>query len=227
VTTIEKKEKNNVFVLPLVGGIFCLLTVFMPVMSRFYWPNNFSYWIWGLRFFNELSFNTERIDILVVGIIIGILMLLCGIKLIYSANLVRKNKISFNRLERIWIIFPSIVVIGAIIWYFFISIAGDGYFVPSGYDTWDIFRIDLGLIGAFTGGTLTWIGYLFNRVVHETNIISYFITTPRKEISLPRKKFPPPEIQKIPQIKVPNFCPMCGFKIATRFKFCPGCGFKF
>lgn len=191
------------------------------------WPEYYSYWIWGVQNFNEISFNTERVDILIVGIIIGLLILICGIKLVYSANLVRKGRVSFEEQEKIWILAPSLAILGAITWFFYISNSGDGYFVPSGYDTWDYFRIDFGLIGAFSGGTLTWLGYIFNRVIRETNVMSYFITTPRKEITIPHKKFLTSEIQKTQHLETPNYCPMCGFKPGTTHKFCPGCGFKF
>ena len=191
------------------------------------WPNFYSYWFWGFEDFNEIAFNTERIDILIVGIIIGLLILICGIKLVYSANLVRKGRVSFEEQEKIWILAPSLVILGAITWFFYISNSGDGYFVPSGYDVWYFFRIEFGLIGAFSGGTLAILGYLFNKVIRETNVMSYFVTTPRKEIIIPRKKFPIPEIQKPQHLETPNYCPMCGFKTVGTYKFCPGCGFKF
>jgi hypothetical protein len=191
------------------------------------WPEFYSYWIWGLKNFNEISFNTERVDILIVGLIIGLLILICGVKMVYSANLVRKGRVSFEEQEKNWILTPSLAILGAITWFFYISNFGDGYFVPSGYDTWDFFHIDFGLIGAFSGGTITWLGYIFNRVIRETNVMSYFIITPRKESKIPYKKFPASELQTTQQKETPNFCPMCGFKPGTTHKFCPGCGFKF
>jgi hypothetical protein len=57
--------------------------------------------------------------------------------------------------------------------------------------------------------------------------MSYFITSARKDIIIPRKKFPTSEIQKPQQFETPNYCPMCGVKSGTTYKFCPGCGFKF
>jgi hypothetical protein len=125
-------------------------------MYTFIYPGYASYWFWGLEVVNEISFNTERLDILIVGIVIGLLILICGIKLVYSANSVRKESISFEDQEKIWIITPSLAILGALTWFFYISNAGDGYFVPPGLDVWLYFRIDFGLIGAFAGGTLTW-----------------------------------------------------------------------
>ncbi|MBY8989251.1 MAG: hypothetical protein KGD58_00725 [Candidatus Lokiarchaeota archaeon] len=196
-------------------------------MYTFLYSGYGSYWFWGLHNFDGLSFNTERIDILIVGIIIGLLILISGIKLVYSANLVRVEKNSFEDQKKTWLVVPSLAILGAITWFFYISNSGDGYFVPPGYDVWDFFRIDFGLIGAFSGGALSLLGYLFNKGIRETNIMSYFVINPRKEISVSYKKYPISEIQKKQHLETPNYCPMCGFKTGTTHKFCPGCGFKF
>lgn len=224
---MEKREQSYVFVFPLIGGILCIIAFFTPAMYTYIFSGPGGYWFWGLQDFDRLSFNTERFDILIIGIIIGLLILINGIKLVYSAIIVGKGRNSFEDQKKIWILMPSLAILGAITWFFYISNAGDGYFVPPGYDVWNFFHIDFGLIGAFAGGTLTWLGYIFNRIIGETNVMSYFITTPRKEIIVPHKKFPSPEIQKTQQLETPNFCPMCGFKPGTTHKFCPGCGFKF
>ena len=217
---MEEIERSNMFVFPLIGGILCIIAFFTPAMSVPLYSGN-------MIDIDRLSFNDERIDILIVGIIVGAIILISGIKLVYSANLVRTEKKSFTDQNTTWVRMPLFAILSGITWFFYISNAGDNYFVPPGYDVWNYFYIDFGLIGAFSGGTLTWLGYLFDRIIRETNTMSYFITTPRKEIIIPYKKFPTPEIQKALHLELPNFCPMCGFKTGKTYKFCPGCGFKF
>lgn len=192
-----------------------------------FYDGNYNYWFWGLEDYNRLSFNTERIDILIVGIIIGLLILICGIILLYSANLVRTEKKSFKEQNKIWIRVPLLTIFGAITWIIYIAILGDGYFIPSGYNVWDYFYIGFGLTGAISGGILPMLGFFFNKVIRETNAMSYFVTTPREEIIVLHKKFPPPIIQKTQRLGTLNYCPRCRFKVDETYKFCPGCGFKF
>lgn len=215
------------FVFPLIGGILCIIAFFSPAMFAPMYSGSYSYWFWGMININRLSFNNERIDILIVGIVVGSLILISGIKLVYSANLVRTEKKSFTDQNKTWVRMPLFAILSSITWLFYISNAGEGYFVPPGMDVWYYFYMDIGLIGAFSGGTLTILGYIFNKAIRETEIMSYFITTPRKEIIISHKKFPASEIQTAQQLETPNFCPMCGFKPGTTYKFCPGCGFKF
>ncbi|MFX1374725.1 MAG: zinc ribbon domain-containing protein [Promethearchaeota archaeon] len=213
------------FVLPFIGGILCIIAFFTPYMT-FLSINPSSYWFWGLEYIDgdSIGFNTERIDILITGIIIGLLLLICGIILVQSANAVRREWKSFEDQNKTWIRFPSIAIFGAITWIIYTSIFGEEYF---GYDFWDYFRINFGLIGAFSGGFLTLLGYFFNKVVRNTNAMSYFVTQPRKSTIIPHKKFPPPEIQKAQQLEHLNYCPTCGFKLEVGYKFCPQCGFSF
>ena len=215
------------FVFPLIGGILCIIAFFSPAMSIPFYSGRINFWFWGMFETDGLSFIYERLDIMIVGIIIGAILLISGIKLVYSANLVRTEKKTFTDQNRTWIRMPLFVILSGITWFFYISNSGDGFFTPPGVDVWYYFYMDIGLIGAFSGGTLTILGYIFNKAIRETEIMSYFITTPRKEIIIPHKKFPASEIQTTQQLETPNFCPMCGFKPGTTYKFCPGCGFKF
>lgn len=200
--------------------------MYLPVYKGYH-----SYWFWGLMDIDRLEFNIQRIDILITGIIIGLIILVCGIKLVFSANSVRIDKFSFEDQKKTWIIAPSLAILCGIIWFVYISYFGDNYFVPSGYDVWDYFYMDLGLIGAFSGGTLTILGYLYHRIIRDTNVMSFFVTDfepkPKKELIMPYKKLSSPEIQRVSHLELPNFCPKCGLKTGENFKFCPRCGFKF
>jgi hypothetical protein len=210
-----------------LGGILCIIAFFSPAMYLPAFTNIYSYWLWGLEDFNKLSFNTERIDILIIGIIIGVLILISGLKLICSANIVRTEKKTFKDERKTFIMLSLIPILGTIIWIVYIDNTGDGYFLSDGYNVWDYFYIDFGLIGAISGGSLAILGFLLNKIIEDINIMDHLIKISKDKIIIPHKKFPIPEIQKTQRLGALNYCPRCRFKIDETYKFCPGCGFKF
>ncbi|MFX1280595.1 MAG: zinc ribbon domain-containing protein [Promethearchaeota archaeon] len=199
----------------------------MPVMYVHYWSYDNNYWIWGLVSTDRFFFNTESIEILVVGIVLGLTILICGVLLVISAILATKRRFSVEHRDKIWIISSLIAILAGIVWYFYISIFGEGYITPPGYNVWSYYTIGFGLTGTFSGGSMTILGYLFNRIIKDTDIMSFFVTEPQKEISVAYKKISSQEAQRTEVLERINFCPKCGCKTGETYKFCPGCGFKF
>ncbi|MFX0166564.1 MAG: zinc ribbon domain-containing protein [Candidatus Hodarchaeota archaeon] len=215
------------FFIPLVGGILCIITIFSSAIYLPTYPNIYYYWIWGLEDFDGLSFNTEKLDILIIGIIIGMLILISGIKLVYSANIVRTEKKSFNDENKTWVLYPLLIISGTLFWIIYVDNFGDGYFVPEGYKVLDYAIIDFGVTGAISGASLTILGFIFNKIIITTNIMDYLLIRPKDKIIIPHKKLPTHEIQKTQNLGALNYCPRCGFKVDYTSKFCPGCGFQF
>ena len=69
--------------------------------------------------------------------------------------------------------------------------------------------------------------YFFDKIIRETNAMSYFVTTPKEKITIPHKKYPTSEILRTKRIGTLNYCPKCKYKVDETYEYCPGCGFKF
>jgi hypothetical protein len=97
---------KNLYVLPYIGGILVVVSIFFPAATNFMSRrdiNSFAFWIWGLvaeidwyqigegwMWLNEFYIISDLL-ILILGIIISIIVAYLGVKIVIRARLIGKN----------------------------------------------------------------------------------------------------------------------------------------
>ncbi len=225
--------KNYIWLFPVIGGIFGIITFFVPVMSLDLSSGSTSidwnYWIWGLTTYSmsdpyygsysETEF-TNNSALLTVSII-SIITIAVGVIIQFITGATNKRNINYstpfmtmNGISAILLFIGPIVFLVGADWP---TTRSTGSF-PPGYDVWDAFDEGFGIISPFIGGVISILGipahYYFFKYRIET-------LTERKQVFK----------DKVTAIKKPisiNFCPKCGQKMEFKdSKFCPNCRFKF
>ena len=200
---MENEDKNNFFAVPLIGGILCLITFFVPDMPSMF-PGSFltaiifNFMIFTITSFSELIF-------IIFGLITVILEIACGCVMLYSAIKMGLGKTTLNKQKRKLMIF-SWLVIGATLMMSITALFGMGFFM---------------LINryGFIGSLMTLIGIYYYQHREKRGSIS------RPALIHEGEKFEP----SLPEEKVfytnPKFCIKCGFNLKEgQLKFCPECG---
>lgn len=182
---IMKKEKENLkaylWVFPFIGGILAITALLTPVA----FSGNYSYiselfWMWGLVvsgfYISGINFDLNLISLLSgIGCTIGIAI--CGVKLIISANKVRKQGESVATLQKSWRSLAITIIILTIVFIIVrdlsesieLTIRGNFYYItPYGIEFWNSVSIGYGIIGAFIGAGLTIIGVIAYKIT-KTN----------------------------------------------------------
>ena len=181
---MENREINNIYAVPFIGGILCIITLFDPVT------------------FLSISYNP------IVGVIFlipGLLNLICGIIMIFSAIKMRNGKTTLIE-ERKKIMISSWLAVSVSLGFAIFLMLILGYI---------IILFEYGLIG----GLLTILGIYFYRLITERNFISDPTLVPERE------KFEPSPTKEQVFYANPKFCHNCGFNLEKGpFKFCPNCG---
>jgi hypothetical protein len=198
---MDNEEKNNFYAVPLIGGILCLITFFVPDMSYMFSGSVLFAMIFNFMIFTSIS----ELIFVISGLITVILEIACSCVMIYSAIKIMLGKTTLNKQKRKLMIF-SWLVVGATLMMSITALFGMGFFM---------------LINryGFIGCLITIIGIFYSNHMTKRGTISRPVGIPEGE------KFVP----SLPEEKVfytnPKFCVKCGFNLKEgHLKFCPECG---
>ncbi|MFX1321818.1 MAG: hypothetical protein ACFFAQ_09240 [Promethearchaeota archaeon] len=223
--------KDYLWVFPIVGAIFGIITFLAPAADWTYSYGGYISidwycWIWGLTSVsasygpystNEFGLITDNM-VLAVSIISTIIIAI-GIVVLIIGGVLSKRSTQYNmNLIIMSSIGALLLLIGPIIW----LIGADWPIIgeittPPGYDFWDWFDVNFGIIAPFIGTAIAFIGVgLYYYYLKE----KAGIREPKREVG-----------EKEPVKEKPatlKFCPECGQKIEQEgVTVCPSCGFKF
>jgi len=196
---MEKKERNNFFAVPLIGGIFCIYAIF-----------GYNLFIIPLLLSGSVSFIPPGflfIIVFIIGLVPIILNLVFGILMIVSAVKLKNGKTTLFE-EKKKLLAYSWLVVSVSLGLSIFSIFGYGIF---------LFLHEPALVG----GLIMILGYFFNKRVNKGNSIFGPPLVKEREESEPRS------MKEQSPIIVHAICTNCGFKSGEdSLKFCPECGRK-
>jgi len=195
-------------------------------------------WIWGFVSVrissgyygtygdSQITTNDTLLTVSIISTImiaIGIVILLVGgVQERRSSKYLAADRLYNKRFEIISGIGAILLIVGAIVW-----LAGADWpttdSVPPipGYDFWDLFNVNFGIVTPFIGAGISLVGipvsYYYNYYLRE----KAGIREPKRETTGDKET-----LRKKPTTL--RFCPECGKKIEQEgVTFCPSCGFKF
>jgi len=152
---MENEEKNNFYAVPLIGGILCLITFFIPDMPIMLPVSTLTAMIFNFMIFSSLS----ELMFIIFGLITVILEIVCGCVMLYSAIKMGLGKTTLKEQKMKLMIF-SWLVIGATLMMSITFFIGLGFFML------------LNRYG-FIGSLMTLIGiYYFQRMTKRGTISS-------------------------------------------------------
>lgn len=198
---MENEEKNNFYAVPLVGGILCLITFFIPDTPFSSIGSTLTAMIFNFMIFTSFS----ELIFIIFGLITVILEIVCGCVMLYSAIKMMLGKTTFTK-QKMKLVILSWLVIGTTLTMSIPAIIGLGYF--------NLFNIY-----GFTGSLITLIGIYYSQHMMKRGPISRPMVIHKDE-----KLEPSPPKEKVFYTD-PKFCTNCGFNLTEgQFKFCPECG---
>lgn len=161
--------KKNLWVIPLVGGILLLLSVFAPASYLIVGSYFTHFWMWGLAVggigftVTGISFNLQ-IEVIVSGLLFTILILICSILTMILAMKIKKGTRKIDELNNFWISSGLIAILSSIAWIIMIeSVAAMPY--PS--EWWGYYNLGFGVIGPFISGALIIAVIFVNRYLQK------------------------------------------------------------
>lgn len=196
---MEKKERNNFFAVPLIGGILCINALFgynlflIPSLL----PGNVSFNPPGFYFI-----------VLIIGLVPIVLNLVVGILMIVSAVKLKNGKRTLFKEKKKLLSYSWVVVsvsLGLSIFSIFIY---GSFFILHEY--------------ALIGGLIIILGNFFYKRVNQRNSIYGPPLVQEREETETRS------MKEQSTLIVRVICTNCGFKSKEEsLKFCPECGSKF
>lgn len=196
---MEKKERNNFFAVPLIGGILCIYALF-----------GYNLFIIPVLLSGSVSFippGFPFIIVFIIGLVPIILNLVVGILMIVSAVKLQNGKTTLME-EKKKLLTYSWLVVSVSLGLSIYSIFGYGIF---------LFLHEYALIG----GLIIILGNFFYKRVNQGNsIIGPPLVQEREETETSSMKEQSPIIAHA-------ICANCGFKSEEEsLNFCPECGRK-
>lgn len=151
---MEVEAKNNFYVVPLIGGIFCFITFFIPDT-----PLSPAASTLTLMLFNFMVFaSLPELIFIIFGLISVISEIVCGYVMIYSAIKMKLGKTTLKK-QKMKLVFFSWLVIGLTLTMSTIAMIGIGFFnLFNGY--------------GFIGSLITLIGIYYSRHMTKHGSIS-------------------------------------------------------
>ncbi|MFX0023178.1 MAG: hypothetical protein ACFE9S_12700 [Candidatus Hermodarchaeota archaeon] len=161
-----RKFNEKSWIIPLIGGIIALVSLFTPVTT---WnpPGEFSIqWMFqlGLRLESFLEFGLWRWDpgLLSLSIALSVIIIVCSITHIILIVIYRRSKRSFQKLKKYWILFAVLIALSTLSWIIMMEL----YYNASGYThwlsylpNWQYYSPSFGVIGPFIGSSLIIIAF--------------------------------------------------------------------
>ncbi len=219
------KVRNNIWILPFIGSILTVISLFTPAAvyfsglgQVFHYMNGFYVSFGGGMTGPSIGFTNIPI-LFIVGVISTILILTCTIIMFISSLTHRKKDTPGS-----WLAL-GIILIGGTIYY----IAGtDVAYMIYGIihhditvSFWEIFVPSFAVIAPFITAGISIVAFIIGKSTGKEEV----------EIKPISKEAPPvsePISQPIPieDAQVVKFCPACGQKIPhAEAQFCPSCGY--
>ena len=225
----KKETRDNIWIIPLIAGIFVLLAILTPTAYFSYMGVTWNWWMWnftmiGVTGYDSVSLFISDPNFLILSIVTTGVALLSMVNLLVLFSSTRKRNLDTKKFGLRSII-SAVLSIGVIIYYMMaMDIAfyggltvGDTTF-SAGYHYWDAFNPGFGLVSLFLSAALSVIGIV---------VFQYY--SKRKEDIIPPRMDTIPEY--VPVSKTMGslkYCPECGNKnLLIDAKFCMNCGFKF
>ena len=155
---ILQKIKENLWSIPLIGGIFILIALFTPMGVRFIsFDRIVSYWMWGSYssyYHGEFytGYNASSVGSIasaICSIIIGIMSII-----IISRAYKCKNSEYFRQKGFFGAALTSIIF--TVIW---MVLKGVGWYFQYNYVFWEEYWPSFGIIGIFIGAGITLYGH--------------------------------------------------------------------
>ena len=176
---MENEDKNNFYVVPLIGGILCLITFFIPDMPLMFPGSVLTAMIFNFMIFSSFS----ELIFIIFGLITVILEIVCGCVMLYSAIKMGLGKTTLNKQKRKLMIF-SWLVIGATLMMSITALFGMGFFTL--FNRFGIIGSLITIIGIFYSNHMTKRGTITRPVgIHEGK---------KFDQSLPEEKVFPKEL---------------------------------
>ena len=159
--------KKNLWVLPLIGGILLLLSIFAPASYWIVEPTFIHFWMWGLSVFG-IGFTVTgigialQIEVLISGLLFTAFILICSILTIILAAKIKNGSRKIDELNKFWISCGLVVILSSIAWIIMIeSVALD----PPNW--WGFYSLGFGVIGPFISGVLIIAVIFVNRFLEK------------------------------------------------------------
>ncbi|TES95078.1 MAG: zinc ribbon domain-containing protein [Promethearchaeota archaeon] len=225
----KKETRDNVWLIPLIAGIFVVLAILTPTAYFSYMGVTWNWWMWnlttlGVAGYDSVSLFISDVDFIIPSIITTGVVLLSAVNLLILFSSTRKRNLDTKNFGLRSII-SAVLSIGIMIYYiiamdiaFYDGLTVEDTTFTAGYHFWDAFNPGFGIILLFLSAVLSFVG---------VGVFQYY--SKRKEDIVPLRMDTGKDY--IPVSKTMgslNFCPECGFKnLLIDAKFCTNCGFKF
>ncbi|MFX1278808.1 MAG: zinc ribbon domain-containing protein [Promethearchaeota archaeon] len=229
-----KEPKDYIWILPFIGGILILISIFTPAYYASIYSVTEYYWMWGLDYYSVSGYGSQTtfipfeepylytIPMFLAGLIPLLLILAGSLALIISANAVRTSRADIKHRENLWIAMGIILIVAPIIFIVGIDITTINYLeylmgpAPSGYNLWDVYDPGFAVIAPFIGAALSIAGSIASKVIKQ------------REAPIFKKQIEGGVITKTPigqTSKKINFCSECGHQLLyDGSRFCTNCG---
>ncbi len=232
--SLIKDLREYIWTLPLVGGVLMLISVFTPAYSANLYPVEEYYWMWGLNYVSVSGYGSQTIfiaaeepirytmPIFLSGLIPFIMILICSVALVISANAVRTGRTISKHRENLWIVMGISLIIAPIIFIIGIDYTIMAYLeyqlgpIPPSVDFWDVYDPGFAVIAPFIGAVLSIAGSIASKKMQP------------REVPILARQTQGGIITKTPIGQVShkiNFCSECGHQLLyDGSKFCSSCG---
>lgn len=162
------KIKENLWSIPLLGGVIILISLFTPTAIWFVnFNNTVSNWMWGLFYIYFYGNDYTQFDKALLSFIPSII---CSVIVGFSAMLIIFCAYNYRKREKdpknLLIISALAVIISTIVWIIFMEI---GWLLYHDQSFWDAYSPSFGLVGIFLGAILTITGYFILKKNRSTN----------------------------------------------------------
>lgn len=210
---IISNQEKYIYLLPLIGGVLCIIAFFTPAMYVDMGDCTFYYWYWGLTYCNpDFVFNNITLDLVLSGTTMGIIILVSGCSLIISVNNIRTEKKSIKTENNKLIPLSILPIIMAFFWILGTATIWKHYFINPDYNVWDFYSLGFGLIGVFIGGGISLLGTIIGFIIFRN--YTY--------------KKPPLSKKYVKQLNMAKpDCPQCPLALKLGLNECPECGKSF
>ncbi len=159
--------KKNLWILPLIGSIIVLISLFTPVTTWTPTGNLVYQWMFqmALRVEPYLEFLLWRWDPFLLSLSIILSVIICAsalILIILTTIYVRSSK-SYHNLKKIWLLFAIVIIISTLTW----IIKMEVFYNNWGNSHWQSYTPNFGVIGPFIGSAFIIIGVYLGRDIGE------------------------------------------------------------
>lgn len=137
----------------------------IPAVSVNFFATDFYYWMWGFVIFKtyppfvpeEYTGLTTNISQLIMLSTIALLIFISAIVLMITAIILIKNRKYSRVIENLWLVSALLSIGATIFWIIWVESPTGGSLtpMPPGYQFWNIFSPNFGIIAPFISGGLS------------------------------------------------------------------------